>query len=669
MQECDLIMKGGITSGIVYPPAILRLQERYRFRNVGGASAGAIAAAFAAAAEYGRDRGGFEKLEARRRELSTGTFLRDLFQPTARTGPLFDAAYGLWAVRARFRERRRKGTLGPGLGPALRALVPDLARVFRRATGSRGGTARALLLAALLAGLTALLFAAGQALVREPVAWRGLAAGGLLLLLPLSLIAAPLGALAAGLAGLARGFAREVPRNYFGLCNGRADPAAPGRPRTPALTDWMHECIQDLAGGPARPLTFGDLAARGIRLTMVTTNLSHRRGYDLPSLGDRPGDDLGAPQATFAFRADEFRVLFPDPVVDAMAGDGARSLGDLVLPEGYFAFPRGADLPVVVATRMSLSFPVLVSAVPLYTVRRSAVDRLRAEGRNRLEPGDLQRNWFSDGGIASNFPIHLFDNWLPARPTFGIQLTELPPAGFEPDPTAGWDCVSRRYVSAVRAERDGPGAVAAEANKAVYLPRGDEVLEPEWRPIEGWGAFAGAIFDTLHDAHDNLQSSIPGYRERVVQVRLSSEEGGLNLTMPEHTIELVMAKGRAAGDKILQYFDMDQHRWVRFRVLMAELERNLAILEERLASRFDLARLCAIETGAAGRVARPGGEARPGVAAARFPYPRDAVWCGRALERVRGLRELARAWAAEVLFGEGQDPPAPMPVLRVVPRE
>src|SRR5581483_1167641 len=99
MQECDLIMKGGITSGIVYPPAILRLQERYRFRNVGGASAGAIAAAFAAAAEYGRDRGGFEKLEARRRELSTGTFLRDLFQPTARTGPLFDAAYGLWAVR------------------------------------------------------------------------------------------------------------------------------------------------------------------------------------------------------------------------------------------------------------------------------------------------------------------------------------------------------------------------------------------------------------------------------------------------------------------------------------------------------------------------------------------------------------------------------------------
>ncbi|MER3469044.1 MAG: hypothetical protein C4314_03515, partial [Thermoflexus sp.] len=71
---------------------------------------------------------------------------------------------------------------------------------------------------------------------------------------------------------------------------------------------------------------------------------------------------------------------------------------------------RAADLPVVVATRMSLSFPVLVSAVPLYTVRRSAVDRLRAQGRNRLEPGDLQRNWFSDGGIASNFPIHLFDN-------------------------------------------------------------------------------------------------------------------------------------------------------------------------------------------------------------------------------------------------------------------
>jgi hypothetical protein len=33
-------MKGGITSGVVYPAAIKRLSEKYVFRNVGGASAG-----------------------------------------------------------------------------------------------------------------------------------------------------------------------------------------------------------------------------------------------------------------------------------------------------------------------------------------------------------------------------------------------------------------------------------------------------------------------------------------------------------------------------------------------------------------------------------------------------------------------------------------------------
>src|SRR5438034_5147483 len=51
---CDLVMKGGITSGVVFPKAVARLSDQYRFRNIGGTSAGAIAAAGAAAAEYRR---------------------------------------------------------------------------------------------------------------------------------------------------------------------------------------------------------------------------------------------------------------------------------------------------------------------------------------------------------------------------------------------------------------------------------------------------------------------------------------------------------------------------------------------------------------------------------------------------------------------------------------
>ena len=61
-----MVMKGGITSGVVYPHAVCELAQVYRFRSVGGASAGAIAAAATAAAELGRrsDTGGFAELAA-----------------------------------------------------------------------------------------------------------------------------------------------------------------------------------------------------------------------------------------------------------------------------------------------------------------------------------------------------------------------------------------------------------------------------------------------------------------------------------------------------------------------------------------------------------------------------------------------------------------------------
>ena len=55
--ECDLVMRGGITSGIVYPRAIAKLAETYNFRSIGGTSAGAIAAAATAAAQFGANNG------------------------------------------------------------------------------------------------------------------------------------------------------------------------------------------------------------------------------------------------------------------------------------------------------------------------------------------------------------------------------------------------------------------------------------------------------------------------------------------------------------------------------------------------------------------------------------------------------------------------------------
>src|SRR5262249_62316943 len=44
-QSCDIVMKGGITSGVVYPLALVELSTKFRFSNIGGTSAGAMAAA------------------------------------------------------------------------------------------------------------------------------------------------------------------------------------------------------------------------------------------------------------------------------------------------------------------------------------------------------------------------------------------------------------------------------------------------------------------------------------------------------------------------------------------------------------------------------------------------------------------------------------------------
>src|SRR6266571_3579937 len=97
-RYCDLVMKGGITSGIVYPLAILELAKHYRFKNIGGTSAGAIAAAVTAAAEYQRRKtdsmAGFERLAQLPQELgapvSAGqSRLLSLFQPNTSCRRLF----------------------------------------------------------------------------------------------------------------------------------------------------------------------------------------------------------------------------------------------------------------------------------------------------------------------------------------------------------------------------------------------------------------------------------------------------------------------------------------------------------------------------------------------------------------------------------------------------
>ena len=86
LSPCDLVMKGGSTSGIVYPPVIAELSQKYRFMNIGGTSAGAIAAAVTASAEYGRQCGhihDFSLLNQLSDDLSQSGRLLELFRSTA----------------------------------------------------------------------------------------------------------------------------------------------------------------------------------------------------------------------------------------------------------------------------------------------------------------------------------------------------------------------------------------------------------------------------------------------------------------------------------------------------------------------------------------------------------------------------------------------------------
>src|SRR5690348_15506659 len=123
LHKCDIVMKGGITSGIVYPRAVARLAERYQFQSIGGTSCGAIAAALTAAAEYRRRSGGsvFDRVADVPRWLGEKSKegrhcnLFHLFQPQPGMESLFELATAFLAP-----------TPAAKLAQAARVLWPEL---------------------------------------------------------------------------------------------------------------------------------------------------------------------------------------------------------------------------------------------------------------------------------------------------------------------------------------------------------------------------------------------------------------------------------------------------------------------------------------------------------------------------------------------------------------
>jgi hypothetical protein len=193
-----------------------------------------------------------------------------------------------------------------------------------------------------------------------------------------------------------------------------------------------------------------------------------------------------------------------------------------------------------------LSFPVLLSAVPLYAAN---FERAPENGKYLLE-----RCWFSDGGLTSNFPIHFFDAPLPGRPTFGINLVPDTVETTEIDETD--DRLERESGLGTKAAPSGQ--VQGEGWDKVWMPSNNSTgisSAARFNKFDGLVGFFGALFDTARNWGDTELMAMPGYRDRVVHVKLAGDEGGLNLSMPPEIIEALGERGELAGKLLADRFE------------------------------------------------------------------------------------------------------------------
>lgn len=567
LRSCDLVMEGGVTSAVIYAAMVSQLSRDHRLHALGGASSGAVAATAAAVAEAARHRSGnrnaFAKLDAFIQEMKSEdahgrTGLRRLFQPAPPLRPAF-------AVVIKALEISWKGRPIKACGQLLWTLVNRFP------------------LAASLGFVLALATQIGRAILPpDPIS-----AAWLLGVLFTLLIGASLSVVMALVAFLGD-LARHLPSNHLGLCRGlstsgpapsKAQPEAKsterraqtdrplaGSEQIGGLTDELHVLFNGLYGrGPEEePVTFSDLwnpcsdpaqppGVRKIDLQVITTALQLRRPFRLP--GDAQANPH--PLAPFFYDPQEWKHFFPESVMRWLSNHAPHC--DLTTPTGapLSALPPPADWPVLMAARLSLSFPLLLSAVPMYTLWR---------GHGVFKPGDgspvrfrPQRVFLSDGGITSNCPIDLFDKPLPGHPTFIINLYTSGDADVTPR-------LSTRFS--------------------------DPESKPAPVPPGGWRAVVDLllrIVDTSLGWRDSLARTMPGYRERVLNIGVPQHLGGLNLCMSGNDIGKLAELGKA-GAETLRGFSVprdgrthsgwDQHRWLRLRTALSALSAHHRTLVE-----------------------------------------------------------------------------------------
>lgn len=594
LPECDLIFEGGVTSAVIYAQLMRWLGLRMRLRSLGGASSGAIAAAAAAIAAASSE------ALANQAEPGSGkywhtpfrrgfqSFLRELRQTDDQQRTGLERAFVPAPALAPLLQLLLTGLRGFSSGNAGRS---DPQGVMRSPWWSVLGELLRQLPGWSVLGLALALLAVG----RPPVdalptldwlwpegllanTWHGLvercdgslaglmqatwqAATGLVRVAALSalLLAGTLGLPAFVL--LYRAL-KALPGTHFGLCTGMG---ALGQDDAHALTPLLHRFFNGLMGLKPEdpPVTFGHLAAGGltpegqprIELAMVTTVLNLREPLRLPGTAAAPA------LRGFFYDPVEWAALFPASVMDWLKQHAPPLAPALTVPafgqpeapsRPLLALPDPAALPIIVCARLSLSFPLLLSAVPMYSLR-DGHGRVwnRPVQRMDFEP---QRVYFSDGGISSNCPLDLFDRALPSRPTFTVNLY---------DPAPG-----------------SPGRVHWGGR------RSDPETAPSATPAKGLSGligFLGSILMTSLQWRDTLSRRQPGNAERTCHIGVPPELGGLNLTMTPDEIGQLMKRGQVAA-RLLARYDQDEshspghhrwdeHRWIRLRKLLAGAQR------------------------------------------------------------------------------------------------
>ena len=172
-----------------------------------------------------------------------------------------------------------------------------------------------------------------------------------------------------------------------------------------------------------------------------------------------------------------------------------------------------------------MSFPVLISAVPFW-----AIDYEPPEGSassNRLAS--------SDGGLCLNFPIDMFDRFVPKWPTFGIALQRRSEIGRKSGKQTVW--LPKRH---------------SEGQAYVWNDSTDSARSPLGR----FGGFIVGCATAAWRWNDITMMTMPGVRDRVVRVLLEEHEGGMNFNMRgSEILTLARRYGKEAAKEFVERFE------------------------------------------------------------------------------------------------------------------